>query len=184
MDIRNTNFNIISTIAVITPSIERRARKPMRRGKKLSPHHFGGASSNPYDESYHGDVISHCVPTSDEFIAQPCMRFEIFWSGHRFDCTVMANSTSALPRVVSRTLAATPKSGNQHILRVSQPLSQCRRFHRSPPRKEEKLSFRGQLYESTAQRLARERAEEARFAETRNVTGNSTLRLFATTFGI
>ena len=112
------------------------------------------------------------------------MKFEIIWSRHSFNSTVMANSTSVLPRVLSRTLVSTPKPGNQHILRISQPPSQCRRFHSSPLRKEEKLSFRGQLYESTAQRLARERAEEARFAEARNAAGNSTLRLFATTFGM
>jgi hypothetical protein len=93
----------------------------------------------------------------------------------------MASAGSVLPRVVSRTLASRPKPG---VLRLSQSQSQCRRFHGSPARQEEKLSFRGQLYESTAQRLARERADEARFAETRNAAGNSTLRLFATTFGM
>jgi D-lactate dehydrogenase (cytochrome) len=95
----------------------------------------------------------------------------------------MAKSTFVLPRVVlSRTLASRPQPRTHDILRLAQ--SQCRRFHGSPPRQEEKLSFRGQLYESTAQRLARERAEEARFAATRDAAGNSTLRLFATTFGM
>jgi hypothetical protein len=94
----------------------------------------------------------------------------------------MAKSTFALPRLVSRTLASSPQHKTPDVLRLSQ--SQCRHFHPSPPRKEEKLSFRGQLYESTAQRLARERAEEARFAANRDAAGNSTLRLFATTFGM
>jgi hypothetical protein len=97
------------------------------------------------------------------------------------DSQAMAKAPVGLfPRVVSATLASTPKPGAHDLVRLAP--SQCRHFHRAPPRQEEKLSFRGQLYESTAQRLARERAEEARFAATRSAQGNSTLRLFATTF--
>jgi hypothetical protein len=93
----------------------------------------------------------------------------------------MAKATvGLLARVVSPTLASTPKPSTHDLVRLAP--SQCRHFHRAPPRQEEKLSFRGQLYESTAQRLARERAEEGRFAATRSAQGNSTLRLFATTF--
>ena len=58
-----------------------------------------------------------------------------------------------------------------------------RHLSTSRPRSDDKLSFRGQLYESTAQRLARERADEARFAAARSTQGNTPLRLFATTFG-
>ena len=36
-----------------------------------------------------------------------------------------------------------------------------------PEEKEEKESFKGQLYQSTAERLQRDRAEQARFAEHR-----------------
>jgi hypothetical protein len=155
----------------------------MRRWKS-SLRTFSEEQEALFPNEYHGNVIFHRVPKSYEFVPQTCVKFEIIRGRHRFNSTVMANSTSVLPRVFSRTLTSTPKSGNQHILRILQPPSQCRRFHGSPLRKEEKLSFRGQLYESTAQRLARERAEEARFAETRNAAGNSTLRLFATTFGM
>jgi len=54
------------------------------------------------------------------------------------------------------------------------PTGQLRRcFQTTGRRLEERLSFRGQLYESTAQRLARERAEEAKFIETRHRMGPS-----------
>ena len=47
---------------------------------------------------------------------------------------------------------------------------------------EEKKSFRGQLYESTAQRLARERAEEAKYIENKQKMGPSkALQTFALT---
>jgi D-lactate dehydrogenase (cytochrome) len=45
-----------------------------------------------------------------------------------------------------------------------------RRCHASkakPDEKEEKESFKGQLYQSTAERLQRDKAEQARFAEHR-----------------
>lgn len=109
--------------------------------------------------------------------ARPSFYREIFL----VDSQAMAKATvGLLPRVVSPTLASAPKPRTHDLVRLAP--SQCRHLHRAPPRQEEKLSFRGQLYESTAQRLARERAEEARFAATRSAQGNSTLRLFATTF--
>src|SRR5947207_6078374 len=92
----------------------------------------------------------------------------------------MAKPTVGLPRIVSRSVVSTAKATPQALVRLSR--LQCRPFHQASSLQEEKLSFRGQLYESTAQRLARERAEEARYAAARNAQGNSTSRLFATTF--
>lgn len=65
----------------------------------------------------------------------------------------------------------------------SRSAGQHNRFFRSAPiPSEEKRSFRGQLYESTAQRLARERAEEARFIDNRQKMGPSkVVRTFAIT---
>jgi hypothetical protein len=60
MDIRNTNFNIISTTAVITPFAERRAHKPNAEMEELSPHFSRRNKSNLFNE-YHGDVIFHRV---------------------------------------------------------------------------------------------------------------------------
>jgi hypothetical protein len=60
MDIRNTNFNIISTTVVITPFAERRAHKPMRRWRKLSPH-FSQRNMSTISNEYHGDVTFHRV---------------------------------------------------------------------------------------------------------------------------
>lgn len=96
----------------------------------------------------------------------------------------MSGAGSTLPRVVSRKFTSTQQSLRLDVgLKRTFPL-QSRNFRSSHQwRKEEKLSFRGQLYESTAQRLARERADESRFAAARN-TPNNTLRLFATTFGM
>jgi D-lactate dehydrogenase (cytochrome) len=56
-----------------------------------------------------------------------------------------------------------------------------RHFHCSNGALEEQRSFKGQLYESVAQRLARERAEQRRFAEARGESGGG--RMAAMTFG-
>lgn len=42
-----------------------------------------------------------------------------------------------------------------------------RRCYATDPKQEEKESFKGQLYQSTAERLQRDKAEQARFAEHR-----------------
>ncbi|KAA6414782.1 MAG: D-lactate dehydrogenase (cytochrome) [Lasallia pustulata] len=74
---------------------------------------------------------------------------------------------------------------------TSYPSQQCmkrarvcerRSLHVSRSLKGEQKSFRGQLYESTAQRIQRERAEQQRFAKDREES--STSRAFATTFAI
>ena len=74
--------------------------------------------------------------------------------------------------------------------RVSHPPSQCvqqvslrfeRAFHKSRSLRREEKSFKGQLYESTAQRLERERAEQRRFAKERGESSGG--RTAATTFG-
>ncbi|MCJ1480529.1 D-lactate ferricytochrome c oxidoreductase [Schaereria dolodes] len=73
--------------------------------------------------------------------------------------------------------------------RVSHPPSQCvqqvslrfeRAFHKSRSLRREEKSFKGQLYESTAQRLERERAEQRRFAKERGESSGG--RTAATTF--
>lgn len=59
---------------------------------------------------------------------------------------------------------------------------QRRSFRTGQSRPEETRSFRGQLYESTAQRLARERADESQFIENRQKMGPSkALQTFALT---
>ena len=47
------------------------------------------------------------------------------------------------------------------------PLGIRRAIHGSRPLSEEKKDFKGQLFESTAQRLQRERADQRRFAKER-----------------
>ena len=56
-----------------------------------------------------------------------------------------------------------------------------RALHTSKPRAEQKLSFRGQLYESTKRRLEKERQEQQRFARERGGVGGG--RAAATLFG-
>ncbi|MCJ1473920.1 D-lactate ferricytochrome c oxidoreductase [Lambiella insularis] len=56
-----------------------------------------------------------------------------------------------------------------------------RKFHKLGPAFDEQRSFRGQLYESVAARLERERAEQRRFARERgeNSRGGTAVRIFA-----
>ena len=56
-----------------------------------------------------------------------------------------------------------------------------RAIHSSASSQEDQKSFKGQLYESTYQRLERERAEQRRFAKERGQSSGS--RTAATTFG-
>ena len=54
-------------------------------------------------------------------------------------------------------------------------------MHGSPKKFEEERSFRGQLYESTARRIKRQREDEVRFASMQPLS--QTARNFAFTFG-
>ena len=56
-----------------------------------------------------------------------------------------------------------------------------RALHSSSCLREEQRSFKGQLYESVAQRLEQERAEQRRFAKERGESSGG--RTAATTFG-
>lgn len=68
----------------------------------------------------------------------------------------MAMSLAATPgRILRRQL---PRNGA-----AVQQLS-ARRCYAADAKKEEKESFKGQLYQSTAERLQRDKAEQARFA--------------------
>lgn len=69
------------------------------------------------------------------------------------------------------------------IRRQSSVLKSRRFFGTTPQCRQEdqKLSFRGQLYESTAQRLKREREDEERFAQRRERIDESGSRTFAIT---
>lgn len=75
MDIRNTNFNIISTTTVITPFAERRAHRANAEMEESSLRTFRRNEST-LPIKYHGDVIFHCMPKSYEFIPQTCMKFK------------------------------------------------------------------------------------------------------------
>lgn len=66
-----------------------------------------------------------------------------------------------------------------HLRRTPLP---GRNFHISKALKERDQSFRGQLYQSTAERLERERAEQRRFAEARGEAHGG--RNAAFTFGL
>lgn len=105
----------------------------------------------------------------------------------------MSVPQSAFSRLLWRRSSPTP---GKHNSRASDHLQsstrQWRNFRTSRALREEKpeeqlsperQSFRGQLYESTANRLARERAEEERFAQLRMAKGSATAVTFATTFG-
>ena len=61
------------------------------------------------------------------------------------------------------------------------PIGTRRTIHSSRRLYEEKKDFKGQLYESTAQRLQRERAEQRRFAKERGESSGG--RNAAITFG-
>ncbi len=61
------------------------------------------------------------------------------------------------------------------------PIGSRRAIHSSRRLCEEKRDFKGQLYESTAQRLQRERAEQRRFAKERGESSGG--RNAAITFG-
>lgn len=73
-----------------------------------------------------------------------------------------------------------------HVLRtrscIRHTLRSTRAFHVSSASAEQEKSFRGQLYQSTAQRLERERAEQRRFAHERGEGNNG--RSAAFTFGL
>ena len=62
------------------------------------------------------------------------------------------------------------------------PLGSRRAIHSSRPLSEEKKDFKGQLFESTTQRLQRERAEQRRFAKERGEHSGG--RNTAITFGM
>lgn len=74
----------------------------------------------------------------------------------------------------------------RHALNLQPSIRQTPRYkreiHVSKPRSEQQKSFKGQLFESTTQRLARERAEQQRFAKERGESHSG--RNFATTFGL
>lgn len=82
-------------------------------------------------------------------------------------------------------LSLTSKQASRHV-----PQVQCirkatfrRNIHGSKFFAQEKKSFRTQLYESTAQRLARERAEQRRLAEIANRPVSTLGRTTSITFG-
>lgn len=96
----------------------------------------------------------------------------------------MKNSICASQRRVltafNRTLRQRLDTQNTSFRRPAVQQRRCFRSTRSRP--EETRSFRGQLYESTAQRLARERADEAKYIENRQRMGPSkALQTFALT---
>ena len=62
------------------------------------------------------------------------------------------------------------------------PIGSHRAIHSSRPLSEEQKDFKGQLFESTTQRLQRERAEQRRFAKERGEHSGG--RNAAITFGI
>ena len=68
---------------------------------------------------------------------------------------------------------------SRHVQKTSTGLP--RALHTSKNRAEQKLSFRGQLYESTQRRLEKERQEQQRFARERGEVGSG--RAAATLFG-
>ena len=59
---------------------------------------------------------------------------------------------------------------SRHVQKNSTGL--LRALHTSKNRAEQKLSFRGQLYESTQRRLEKERQEQQRFARERGEVGS------------
>ncbi|KAI9840671.1 MAG: hypothetical protein M1830_007921, partial [Pleopsidium flavum] len=79
----------------------------------------------------------------------------------------MSGKTIILYKSLLRS-AGRPSRPQRCFQHACSPLLQQRRnFQCSAPVREEERSFKGQLYESTSQRLQRERAEQARFARER-----------------
>lgn len=78
--------------------------------------------------------------------------------------------------------SARPSTSGKQLRQACSPLLRQRRtFRTTVPFKQEERSFKGQLYESTSQRLQRERAEQARFAKERGESKGG--RNAAITFG-
>ena len=94
------------------------------------------------------------------------------------DSTAM--STHRCPSLaLLRSLKRAPQISQRCNCQISS--AQRRAFRTARALKEEQRSFKGQLYESTAQRLQRERVEQARFAKLRGEGGAG--RNAAATFG-
>lgn len=74
------------------------------------------------------------------------------------------------------------RQGTRSQQRTTQAIVLKREIRLSKCFAEERKSFRGQLYESTAQRLERERAEQRRFANERGADRGG--RTSALTFGL
>ena len=90
---------------------------------------------------------------------------------------------------ISRTIVAAPALRATGIIskQILHGPSDCqkRAFRLTALQFQEKLSFQGQLYQSTAQRLARERADEDRFIKAQEATERrGTLMTFAYSVGL
>lgn len=105
--------------------------------------------------------------------AHPSLRFLHLWPNiHQTACPFSIGSTKQanMPGTISSPSAALlrslrPSPSLQHCSRHG-PLVSRRSLHRSPRLfEEETKSFRGQLYESTARRIQRQREVEAAYAD-------------------
>lgn len=85
--------------------------------------------------------------------------------------------------IMSRAILRKPASGCEAFHLRTHPQRLARRTYASEP--DFNKSFKGQLYDSTHQRLQRERAEQARFAEAREAQkGRRGAPAWMTPFGI
>lgn len=75
--------------------------------------------------------------------------------------TAVMSCTAASSRALRRTLlqSCAPRSRNGAVQQLS-----ARRCYATDPKQEETESFKAQLYQSTGERLKRDKAEQARFA--------------------
>ena len=78
---------------------------------------------------------------------------------------ISINSSTAILRNLRQSVSIP-----RHVQKTSTGVT--RALHTSKPRAEQKLSFRGQLYESTHRRLEKERQEQKRFARERGGAGD------------